>query len=251
MATANPQQADDGSRPAPQRPRSTARRDLVEQQIIAEATRLFAERGFSGTSLQDIADATGLTRPALYHYIKSKDDVLARLVAELAHGPAAELRRIRATEATDPAARLHEMVYRVAQGHARNPERFQLLVRSEAYLPNELVEPYRKSRRDVLKEFAGVIGEGIRSGQFRPVDPRIAALSVIGQCNWIAWWHRPGTDDEADAVARAVADLAVASVLSNTSEPAEADPARRAIAMLRRDLDFLERTLDARPGDAG
>ena len=249
MATANPRRTDDSGEASPQRPRSTRRRDLVEQQIIAEATRLFAERGFSGTSLQDIAEATGMTRPALYHYIKSKNDVLARLVAELAHGPAAELRRIRATRGSDPAARLHEMVHCVALGHAQNPEQFQLLIRSEAYLPEELVEPYRKSRREVLKEFAGVIGEGVRSGQFRPVDPRIAALSVIGQCNWVSWWHKPSTDDEAAAVARAIADLAVASVASGSTEPADGDPARRVLATLRRDLDLLERTLDTRPAD--
>ena len=44
---------------------------------MEEATRLFADRGFAGTSLQDIADATGLTRPALYHYFGSKEGNLA------------------------------------------------------------------------------------------------------------------------------------------------------------------------------
>ena len=50
---------------------------------MAAATNLFAERGFAGTNLQDIAEATGLTRPALYHYFKSKESLLSRLVAEL------------------------------------------------------------------------------------------------------------------------------------------------------------------------
>src|SRR6266478_2520132 len=67
------------------------RRDLMESQIMEEATRLFADRGFAGTSLQDIAVATGLTRPALYHYFGSKEDLLSRLVSELTEGPADEL----------------------------------------------------------------------------------------------------------------------------------------------------------------
>ena len=55
----------------------TARRELVENEIYEQAIRLFAERGFAGTSLQDIADALGITRPALYYYVKSKDELLA------------------------------------------------------------------------------------------------------------------------------------------------------------------------------
>src|SRR5213079_854717 len=58
---------------------TTARRELVENEIYEIAIRLFAERGFAGTSLQDIADALGITRPALYYYVKSKDELLAKL----------------------------------------------------------------------------------------------------------------------------------------------------------------------------
>ncbi|MER5436873.1 helix-turn-helix domain-containing protein, partial [Streptomyces sp. NPDC002588] len=57
--------------------RSTARRELIENEMFEQASRLFAERGFAGTNLGDIAEAMGITRPALYYYVKSKDDLLA------------------------------------------------------------------------------------------------------------------------------------------------------------------------------
>ncbi|MER5436948.1 helix-turn-helix domain-containing protein, partial [Streptomyces sp. NPDC002588] len=57
--------------------RSTSRRELVENEMFEQASRLFAERGFAGTNLGDIAEAMGITRPALYYYVKSKDDLLA------------------------------------------------------------------------------------------------------------------------------------------------------------------------------
>ena len=72
-------------------PARKPRRELVEAQIYEQATRLFAERGFAGTSLQDIADAMGMTRPALYYYVKNKDQLLARLVTEITEGPAADI----------------------------------------------------------------------------------------------------------------------------------------------------------------
>ena len=82
----------------------TARRELVENEIYEHATRLFAERGFAGTSLQDIADAMGMTRPALYYYVKSKDELLAKLVTEVTDGPRGELTELVARDELDAAA---------------------------------------------------------------------------------------------------------------------------------------------------
>jgi AcrR family transcriptional regulator len=230
------------SEPTTKNPRSTTRRDLVEGQIIAEATRLFAERGFAGTNLKDIAEATGLTRPALYHYVKSKDDILAKLVTELAELPAHALQAVRAEEGLTTPERLRRMARAVALQQATGPAKFQLLIRSEADLPPELVKRYADSRRQVLREFVEVIEAGTESGSFRPVDPRVAALSILGQCNWVAWWHHDGTPEENERVADEIADLAVASVLAGDAATDE-DPRRRSLARLRRELDYLEQVI--------
>ena len=226
-------------------PRSSTRRDLVESQIVAEATRLFAERGFSGTSLKDIADATGLTRPAIYHYVRNKDELLAKLVAELAQGPVVALREINTASDVGPLARLRRMAYAIAILQAEEPARFQLLIRSEADLSDELAGPYQQGRREVLKEFVKVIDEGIRAGEMRAVDSRIAALSILGQCNWVAWWQPPGSGAEVNQhVAESIADLAVASVASASGETAvPGDGKERALALLKRDVRYLEQVL--------
>lgn len=229
--------------PEPRSARSTTRRDLVESQIIAEATRLFAERGFAGTSLKDIADATGLTRPALYHYVRSKDDILAKLVTELAELPAQALQEVNAEPDLTAPERLRRMAHAVALLQASGPTRFQLLIRSEADLPADVVERYAEGRRSVLREFIGVLEQGMAGGDFRAVDARVAALSILGQCNWVAWWHHDSTAEENERVADAIADLAVASVLA-ADGPADEDPRRRSIARLRRELDYLERALE-------
>ena len=223
--------------------RSTTRRDLVEGQIIAEATRLFAERGFAGTNLKDIAEATGLTRPALYHYVKSKDDILAKLVTELAELPAQALQAVSAEQGLTAPERLRRMARAVALQQATGPAKFQLLIRSEADLPAELVQRYADSRRLVLREFVEVIESGTTSGAFRPVDPRVAALSILGQCNWVAWWHHDGTPEENERVADEIADLAVASVLAADGATDE-DPRRRSLTRLRRELDYLEQVIE-------
>lgn len=227
-----------------ERPSSSTRRDLVEKQIMQHATALFAERGFAGTSLQDIADAMGLTRPALYHYVANKDELLARLVTEITEEPAVILAGINKRTDLGPVDKLHAMAEAIALHHAAAPDRFRLLIRSEAELPENLSKTYEQSRRRVLKEFISVIRAGIDAGSFRAVDPRVASLGIIGMLNWMAWWYQPGTTANAKSVANQLADMAIQSVLQEGAAGQFVDGPARAISLLRQNLDYLEQQLN-------
>ncbi|RRQ28658.1 TetR/AcrR family transcriptional regulator [Rhodococcus sp. Eu-32] len=230
---------EDASRGSARNPR----RELVENQILDQATRLFAEKGFASTTLQDIADATGLTRPALYHYVANKDALLARLVSESTETPAAVLHDINERTDLSPTEKLRKMATAIAINQAQSSDRFKLIIRSEADLPEEISRKYQQSRRHVLKEFVLVIERGIKTGEMRPVDPRTAALGIIGMLNWVAWWHQSGDADADRSVATHLADMAIRTVAKNDGEPSAPEGPERAIAMLRQDLDYLERLL--------
>ena len=235
----SPPDADGGKPPGA----ATARHGLVEQEIYEHAIQLFADRGFAGTSLQDIADTLGITRPALYYYVKSKDELLARLAADVAGGSAAQITELAARRDLDASGKLREIARLTVARVAAQPERFRLLIRSEADLPPDLSAAYDASRRAVLKAVTGVIEDGIRAGQFRPADARVAALAVIGMGNWVACWFQPGRDD-AGAVAGQLADMALAAVQRADHRAANGDGPAATLTTLRKDLDHLERILD-------
>ena len=253
MTSSSPRGAASGKRgPAPSPPdgsggkppgAATARHGLVEQEIYEHAIRLFADRGFAGTSLQDIADTLGITRPALYYYVKSKDELLARLAADVAGGSAAQITELAARRDLDASGKLREIARLTVARVAAQPERFRLLIRSEADLPPDLSAAYDASRRAVLKAVTGVIEDGIRAGQFRPADARVAALAVIGMGNWVACWFDPGRDS-AGAVAGQLADMALAAVQRADHRAANGDGPAATLTTLRKDLDHLERILD-------
>jgi AcrR family transcriptional regulator len=232
--------ADSGAKARP----NTARRELVENELYEHATRLFAERGFAGTSLQDIADAMGITRPALYYYVKSKDELLAKLVTEVTDGPLNELTELVGRTELDPVGRLRGIVEVIVGRRTSQPARFRLLVRSESELPAELTAAYDESRRAVLRIIAGVVEDGVRAGRFRPVDSRVAALGVLGMCNWVAWWFHPGGRDDVAAVTAQLADMAVAGLLRADAHVPDDDGPAAALKLLRQDLDHLERLLE-------
>ncbi|KUN92528.1 TetR/AcrR family transcriptional regulator [Streptomyces caeruleatus] len=225
--------------------RSSARRELVEKEIMEQATRLFAERGFASTTLQDIAAATGLTRPALYHYVANKDELLSRLVSEITEAPAVLLHEINERTDLSPLGKLHAMATSLALHQAESPDRFLLLVRSEAELSDDIGAKYRQNRRQVLKEFIRLIEAGIRAGEIRTVDPRTAALGIIGMLNWIAWWHRPGDPGEDKAIATELARMAVQSLAQTDGAAKVPEGPAQAIGLLRQNLDHLERLLES------
>lgn len=214
------------------------RRGLVVQEIYDQATRLFAERGFAGTSFQDIADAVGLTRPALYHYVSSKDELLAKLVAEITQDTAEQLAAIASDADLDAAEKLHEMVLRMARGQGEHADRFRLLIRSEADLPEGLAATHAAGRRSVLRSVATVIEAGVASGLFRHVDARIAALGIVGMSNWMAWWYRNDGRDDLERVCRELSGMAVAGLRAD-GEARPVASASEALGVLREDVERL------------
>ncbi|MET8428739.1 TetR/AcrR family transcriptional regulator [Nocardia sp. NPDC004860] len=224
--------------------RVSVRRGLVEQQIYIQATRLFAERGFAGTSFQDIADAVGLTRPALYHYVSSKDDLLARIVTETTQDAAMTVQQIVRREDLDPAQKVREIVRTSVIKQGKHSARFQLLLRSEANLPEAVAETHLESRRIVLRSITALLEDGIASGIFRPADARVAALGVIGLTNWVAWWYSDDHGDDLVAISEELADLAVAGVVAEGGPHGPVGSPAEAIKTIRANLVRLEEMLD-------
>jgi AcrR family transcriptional regulator len=188
------------------------RRELVENELLERAADLFAERGFNGTSLQDVADTMGMTRPAIYHYFESKEALLTALVEGLTEGRAAQLAAIRRRTDLSSAEKLRAATTLMATQMARHPARFRLLIQGEADLPEHLASKNNKAKRDVLAHVVAIIDEGVRSGVFRARDPRLAAFAILGMCNWIAWWFKPQSPLSVETVAEEFAHMAALSL---------------------------------------
>ena len=218
---------------------SSARRELVLNEILEQATRLFAERGYEGTTLQDIAESVGITRPALYNDIGSKDDLLGALVADVSQRTAVALLDIRG-QAADPGARIRAMVELVVEQRLASPDRFRVLDREEASLPGEFVAAHRQAKRDVLAHIQAVIAEGIGAGQFRRCDERLVVLSIIGMCNWTAWWVSSSNPPDPRPVVTELAANAEAMLRAPEGNPGGP---LGAVRRIRDELAYVERAL--------
>lgn len=217
--------------------RSKASRGLMTSELLDRATKIFATKGYESTSLQDIADAVGLSRPALYHYVSSKEDLLGMLVKQVSAGLAEVLGELAAREDLSARAKLTNVVGLLVRQRAEHPDQFRILDRSETVLPEPAGSDHLNAKRTVVRELASMIAAGIEQGEFRRVDARIAALSLLGMCNWVAWWFRPGADVE--PVVASITGFAEA-ILVIPPEAAPVEDTAEVLDQIRRLIDRLD-----------
>lgn len=226
----------------------SARTEITDT-ILAAAARLFRASGYASTSMQEIADAVGLSRPALYYHFKNKEELLGSLIEGMTVRTQREAARIvQSAGGDDHATTLRTMVRAQALWILQHPQHFAVVQRDEASLPEHLRTIQDDAKRDLLHSFCKQITSGIAAGQFRQIEPTIAALCMFGMCNATIQWFRPGGRLSEEQTADMIADLATAMV-SRAATPGGADP-RAWLRVLHDDLAHLERSLPPRkPGD--
>jgi AcrR family transcriptional regulator len=227
---------------------------LVEDQIKSAAASVFLANGIANTSLGDVAAALGVTRTALYHYYKSKDELLVALIRECAADARQILDAHRPPDGTDGydgdgpvAGRLHEVVRRLVLFATERPDRVRLLD-AAAELQPEAERVARELNRSFFAHFAGLIKDGVDAGVFREVDAGIAAHAIVGSTRSVAWWFDPAGQRTADQVASQIADSSVRGLLAQLWDEPPPE-VRAAVAQLRDGADALTRALGpgARP----
>ncbi len=188
-----------------------------DEQILAEAVRIFKQKGYHATSVQDIADAVGLQKGSLYHYISGKEELLLTIFERGSGGFTRRLQEITAS-AAPPVDKLRSAVeaqvimlcehldtYSVYLAERRTlTGRTQSKVRAEAERHTHLVEE--------------IIRDGIARGDFRRVDTKMAAYAILGMCNWMYQWYSPSGRLSPEAIAHIFADLVLEGLVNPKSQ---------------------------------
>jgi AcrR family transcriptional regulator len=174
-------------------------RDEKREAVLRMAVRLFLEEGYHRTPLARIAERLNITKPALYNYFRSKDEILS------------ELFRLGDEQ-------YEERFGRIAGEQGSGLEKLKALIRAYAgtmttdfgmcfarlddrELGDEARAAVRRSKRRYDEAFRREIERGIEDGSIRPCDPRLAAFAVAGALNGIADWYRLDGRLSAEAIA--------------------------------------------------
>lgn len=175
-------------RPTKKVKKSTLRREA----ILQNALEIFDRQGFANTSLDDIAQETGVKREAIYYYFGNRAEILLNIIRPQSEALVDGLRKILASTASS-----HDKLYLAVENHL---ERFD---RKCLEMTVTLRDVYLEDARDVRREmdkiwrsyesmWTKLIEEGQSHGDFvRCGDPKMVAFGILGMCNWLARWYDP------------------------------------------------------------
>ena len=189
-----------------------ARDNPVQRRIIDAAVELFSRKGFDGTSVQEVVDAARVTKGAMYHYFRSKDDLLYEIYHELITEQLAALDRIRATRLPAPDT-LHAVIVDLVVSTAARIQSAAVFAREAHKLAGEPMAALRAQRREYHEGVRELVARGQREGAFAvTASAETVTLMVFGIVNQLSQWYRPDGPTSPRQLADEVAGFVLAGL---------------------------------------
>ena len=186
----------------PRRAKWSARRD----EIIDTSARVFARQGYHATGIAELCEVNGLGKGAFYHYIDSKEELLAAINDRVTDEVMRGAERV-AQAGGSPKEQLTMLGRELLDVIDRYPDHVWVFLHEFGALTDERADTFRVRREEYQRRVESVVQAGVDAGEFRAVDPRITTLAWLGMHNYTYLWLRSGGRASAREVADSYADI--------------------------------------------
>jgi len=187
------------SRPKGSRPEAPAhwkafadrRRDPATKReaVLQTAAQLFLEKSYGRTSMNDVADKLNITKPALYHYFRNKEEILLECY-RLGTGLIGDILNEIAEHCGTGAEKVEAFIYAYANVMTVNFGRCVMRLDEGDLSPKAYVE-VRNYKRKIDRRLRAFLEEGMADGSIAACDPKLAAFAIAGALNGICVWYEP------------------------------------------------------------
>jgi AcrR family transcriptional regulator len=181
------------------------------ERILEEAVKLFYQRGFNGTTLDDIAAELGVTKPCSYTHFRSKVELLAALCR-----PTIELSLAAVQSAAEgagtPTERLHRAIIDFTHVILSRQPNIAIYFREEKNLSKAALEDINALRKKFDRALSQLLREGVAANEFAVGDVALTSLAIGGMISWAYTWHRPSGRLALAEMCKSMADLTLRMV---------------------------------------
>lgn len=183
--------------------------DRKRRAIVNGAAQVFFARGFKGGTTRDIAELVGLSQPTIYHYVGSKNDLMAAIALQVNHDFEVALdAALTDSSPDDPVDRLRRLIHRFVDTLVENQQTFAVYWKEQESIPADLLE---QTHANELR-FVAVVDEVVRGAQDRGALPanqpaHIITEAILGMTSWLYWWYKPDGRYGPEEIADAFCDL--------------------------------------------
>ncbi len=188
-------------------PNWQARRDA----IVDTSARVFASGGYHATGIAELCVANDLGKGALYHYIGSKEELLAAIHDRVMDEVLASAERVE-NAGGSPTQQLTMLGDQLLDVIARYPDHVWVFLHEFPALTGERAEQFRERRRQFERSVEAILRAGVESGEFRDIEPRLTALAWLGMHNYTYLWMKRDGVLSAREVASRFADIFIKGI---------------------------------------
>lgn len=157
--------------------------------ITTIASRLFKEKGYSATSMRELAEAIGVEAPSLYNHIGSKKEILHEICKRIASIFIAHITNIELSDKP-----VIDKIEAITRFHIRMMfEEYEQVYLSDhewKHLDEPYLTDFKNQRRNYRKRFAAIVREGIKSLEIKDIDPYVVVLTILSSVGGIESWQR-------------------------------------------------------------
>jgi AcrR family transcriptional regulator len=193
------------------------------ERILEEAVKLFYERGFSGTTLDDIAGKLGVTKPFIYTHFRSKVELLEAICRPTIEKSLAAIADA-AEQRGSASERLFNGVVNFTKVVLQRQANIAVYFREEKSLSEAGLGEINAMRKAFDRVLSDLLDEGVNAGEFHIADIRVAALAIGGMVSWAYTWYQPGGRLSIDDVGAQMARFAVEMVGVRWAETVTTQP---------------------------
>ncbi|WP_101676255.1 TetR/AcrR family transcriptional regulator [Alloalcanivorax mobilis] len=196
-------------------PTKQEQREYKQRAMLRTAARIFNRKGFHNTSLEEIAKELGVTKAALYYYVRSKDELLYECL-KLTYDCGRRARYL-AEEQGGSALERFRTLYRQFMINLMSEHGAYTTASDLQALPEDQQQEFISARRLFDHYSRNLLEEAVKEGALRQVDIRIASNFFIGAINWILRWHSDHEDHSPEEIADLYLDLFLNGLLPSSS----------------------------------
>lgn len=208
--------------PASRRNSRGSKNAIRQKQLTRAACEVFARKGYTAASIQDVADKVGVLKGSLYYYIESKEDLLWRIIEDV-HAQSTLILDESLALDLSPIERIRVYIGRHVEWYLNNVAEVAVFFRDWRHLADERLSVARGRRSGYEKTIRDLIASAQDAGEIAPsVDVKYASMYVLAAVNAVPDWYRPDGKDSASHIAESFAEITIGLL---TGTPRRFEPA--------------------------
>lgn len=184
-----------------------------KEEILRSAAAVFAEKGYHGTTMEEVAARLLMTKGSMYYYFKNKDDLLYhchKMIMNLSINTMKEIidSHLTAIEKLEKAIKAHINLA------TSEKSMFMVMHKPSQHFTDDYLSDILESRHDYAQYFDKIILEGIDKKEFQQVDVKMTRMIILGALNWTQEWYDPKGEKSAEEISEAFANYLIKMLIN-------------------------------------